>query len=72
MEKNPPLYWVLKYGILSQKIQNLKAVVEDSKNILIHGLVPTVTALIANNLQERPRLLSAQVKLSNIKSDLKK
>ena len=53
-------------------MQNLKAVVEDLKNILIHGLVPTVTAPIANNLQERPRLLSTQIKLSNIKSDLKK
>ena len=37
----------------------------------MHGLVPRVTASIVNTLHERPRLLSVQLKLSNIKSDLK-
>ena len=51
---------------------NLKAVTEDLRNILIHGFVPSVTAPIINTLQERPRLLSTQIKLSNITSDLHK
>ena len=37
----------------------------------MHSLVPRVTAPIVNTLHKRPRLLSVQLKLSNIKSDLK-
>ena len=71
METNLSLYWVPKYVILSQKCKNLKTVIEDLRNMLMHGLVPRVTASIVNTLHERPRLLSVQLKLSNIKSDLK-
>ena len=38
----------------------------------MHGLVSSVSAPIVNTLQERPRLLSTQIKLSNIKSDFHK
>lgn len=54
----------------SQKMYDLEAVIEDLRNILIHGLTPSITVPIVNTLQERPRLQSAQIKLSNIKRDL--
>ena len=38
----------------------------------MHGFIPSVTAPFVNTLQERPRLLPIQIKLSNIKSDLNK
>ena len=50
----------------------MKAVIESLRNILIYGLVPSVTAHIASTLQERPRFLSTQIKLSNFKCDLHK
>ena len=40
--------------------------------MLTHGLNPSITAPIVNTLQERPRLLSTQIKISNIKRDLNK
>ena len=70
METNLSLYWVPRYVILSQKCKNLKTVIEYLRNILMHGLVPRVTAPIVNTLHKRPRLLSIQLKLLNIKSDL--
>ena len=45
----------------------MKAVIENLRNILIHGLVTSVTALVLNTLQERSGLLSTHIKLSNIK-----
>ena len=44
----------------SQKMYYLEAVIKDLRNILIHGLTPSITVAIVNTLQERPRLQSAQ------------
>ena len=63
VETNPSLYWVLKYGILSLKVKNLKAVTENLRDILIHSLVTSVTTTVVNTLQERPRLLLTHRKL---------
>lgn len=38
----------------------------------MYGLVVNATAPIVKSFQERPRLLSTQIKLSSIRSDLKK
>ena len=59
---NTATYGDKSLTVLSPKIWNslpenvnLKAVIEDLRNILIHGLVPSVATPTVNNLQEKPR-----------------
>ena len=37
----------------SEKMYDLEAVIEDLRNILIHGLTPSITVPIVNTLQKK-------------------
>ena len=69
---NPALYWVLKYRILSQKKLKSESSCRRFKGYINAWFGPRAAASIVNTLQERPTLLSTQIKLSNIKSDFNK
>ena len=72
MGTNPALYWVLKYRILSQKKLKSESSCRRFKGYINVWFGPRAGAPIVNTLQERPTLLSTQIKLSNIKSDFNK
>ena len=65
METDFSLYWILKHGILSHKVENMKTIIKHLRNILILGLVPSVYSTRKTWIAT-----STQIKLSNIKTDL--